>query len=354
MLFVTLTAIYAYRISKEAGLKNWIIFTIFSLFSAYIHYYGLLAIGVINLFLFIYIIKNKREHLKPFIITAITQIALYTPWLIYFVLQLRQVSGGFWISVAFPNTLIDMINIHHIGNLRIGVVEYAIFGVVLLFYGYIGWLVRKNVGAADPCCPGAKSLAPLQSIAIYLSVILAAIIISLIMWSAIIYHRYLLVMTGLLIFFLAYYMSTEKRKYVIIPICLIIVSISTISNIQGILTNYHPSNQEYVYYLTQNLEEDDIIVHRCVGATSIVIRFPDNKHYFYNPGNWGVEEAYRAFGTHFSVRTTLDFLEEYTGRIWIINEANILDYLENVNIISKAEFNMAYNNLNYRIMLIEK
>ena len=54
MLFVTIMAIYAYRIFKgNKSIKNWIIFAIFSLASAYTHYYGLMSAGIINILLFI-------------------------------------------------------------------------------------------------------------------------------------------------------------------------------------------------------------------------------------------------------------------------------------------------------------
>ena len=54
MLFVAIMAIYAYRIFKgKRTIKNWIIFGIFSLASAYTHYYGLMTAGVINILLFI-------------------------------------------------------------------------------------------------------------------------------------------------------------------------------------------------------------------------------------------------------------------------------------------------------------
>ena len=61
ILIVTILAIYAYRIYKGDNCKkNWIIFVLTSLSSIYIHYYGLMAAGIINLFLFIYFIKNKK------------------------------------------------------------------------------------------------------------------------------------------------------------------------------------------------------------------------------------------------------------------------------------------------------
>lgn len=78
-VFVTLTGIYAYRIvRKESNKKNWILFAIFSLLSAYTHYFAMMTIGIINLMLFAYTIKNKK-YIKEFLITGISQIVLFIP-----------------------------------------------------------------------------------------------------------------------------------------------------------------------------------------------------------------------------------------------------------------------------------
>lgn len=78
-VLVTLTGIYAYRIvKKESNKKNWILFAIFSLLSAYTHYFAMMAIGIINLMLFAYTIKNKK-YIKEFLITGISQIVLFIP-----------------------------------------------------------------------------------------------------------------------------------------------------------------------------------------------------------------------------------------------------------------------------------
>ena len=52
LLIVSILAIYTYRIYiGQSNKKNWIIFGISSLASLYIHYYGLMAAGLINVFL---------------------------------------------------------------------------------------------------------------------------------------------------------------------------------------------------------------------------------------------------------------------------------------------------------------
>ena len=65
----TVLAIYAYRLTKEDNTKNWLIFGIASLMSIYLHYYGLMAAGIINVILLVYLIIKKRK--KVIIINTI-------------------------------------------------------------------------------------------------------------------------------------------------------------------------------------------------------------------------------------------------------------------------------------------
>ena len=127
MLLVTLTVIYAYRIYKNKenkNIKNWILFGVFSLASAYTHYYALAAAVMINLVMLVFLIKNAlankkfTHNLKAFIIVGIIQILAYIPWLIYLLLQAKQVSAGYWIEIKFPGTFIEMFTFQFTGNLE--------------------------------------------------------------------------------------------------------------------------------------------------------------------------------------------------------------------------------------------
>ena len=63
MLLGTIMCIYAYRIYKKDIHKlTYVFFGLSSLALAYTHYYGVLLAGVINLALFIYLIKNRKER----------------------------------------------------------------------------------------------------------------------------------------------------------------------------------------------------------------------------------------------------------------------------------------------------
>jgi len=225
MLFVMIMAIYAYRIYsnkkvlkenklEKKDIKNWAIFGTFSLISAYTHYYGLMAAGITNIILFIWILKDSIKqkkftiNLKAFTIQAVIEIILYIPWVLSLLLQMSQVSNGFWIGVKFPDTLIEMFTFQFTGNLEgthhINNWIAGIYGII--FCIYIIYCVIKNKKATNK-----QKLEPAKlSIIIYGLVILGAIAVSIVIQRPIIYARYLLVVTGLLIFTFAYIMAKKE------------------------------------------------------------------------------------------------------------------------------------------------
>ncbi|MCE5197034.1 MAG: glycosyltransferase family 39 protein, partial [Negativicutes bacterium] len=137
MVFVTLAFIYAYRILKTGTKTYWCLFTLFSLASAYTHYYGLLAVGMINAALFVYLCLGKQiNQLKLFLIAASIQILLYLPWLFILIKQLHGLSAGFWIELTFPKTLIQIISFQFGGDLATaGVIHTNIaFAIAVILY----------------------------------------------------------------------------------------------------------------------------------------------------------------------------------------------------------------------------
>lgn len=117
-LVVTLMLIYAYRFyinikENKKTVKNLVLFGIFSICSCYIHYYALITAGLVNLVLLIYLIKKRKQNekeLKAFLILVLVQILLYLPWIIYFINQVRAISGKFWINMSPIGTTIEVIS----------------------------------------------------------------------------------------------------------------------------------------------------------------------------------------------------------------------------------------------------
>ena len=360
MLFVTITAIYANRIYKnELSIKNWVIFALFSLLSAYTHYYGLMFAGIINVILFIYLLKNrkgKNKDLKIFIIQAVVECLLYVPWLYYFIKQLTSVGGGYWIKLEFPDTLYNVLGIQYMGSLS------NIFGFcfAICLYIYLGFVIYR-------CKKERISIKNARnSLILYVLIVFIAFLISL--KSPILYPRYLMTITGLLIFFIADIMAKEKSKYITIEICIIIFVTSLISNINIINNNYDNTNMKQIEYLEENIKDDDIIVYSNIGNGSVfAVYFKDNKQYFYNGYHWNVEEAYKAYGPQMETVEDLDFLKDYKGRIWIIDSTDSSFYNDKFKtddykvIDSKviktkypSSFDTNYSGYEYNLILIEK
>ena len=354
LLFVTLMFIYANRIFKKSSVKNWMIFGVFSLASSYIHYYGLLAAGILNVIIWIYFLKQKRKKdIKIFFFTAISQVIIYLPWLYCFFKQMAQVSKQFWITLIFPKTFIEIVSFQFGGDLNTSSAPHTniAFAIALIFYLYIGYSIYINRKTKE-------SKLPIAAWIIYVLVIITALIISL--KTMILYARYLFCITGLFIIELSYVLSLEKRKITAIILICAMMLLSLFNNISQIKTNYDESNMKPIEYLKNNIQSSDIIIYSDIGIGSVIAsNFRDNQQYFYNPENWDVEEAYKAYAPQMKTLIELSSLDAYIGRIWLIDAQPLALYNdifkgENYVLISIQTFETAYQNYLYHIELIER
>lgn len=356
MLLGTIMAIYAYRIYKGENKKTtYIFFGLSSLLVAYTHYYGLMLAGIINLLLFIFLVKNRKERkndLIKFIVTAAIQVVLYVPWLVCFLIQLKNVSSGFWISLSFPGTLYEILTMQYKGNL-----PFQPIILTTIFYSYITYLVVKtNKEDRKPAT---------WCFMIYIAIILIALFVSLCMQSVILLYRYLLIITGIFIFALAFFMAKETKIWRTMTICAIILIMSIYSNVISIKEAYNNENREFVTYIDSQIQDGDIVIYSNAinGAvvTTEISQKHDNISYFYDKENWNVEEAYKAFAPYMEIKDTLnEILDNYSGRVWIIEAGNTHDLLNeiaekyNINKIEDRQFTNKYKNYQYTIELIEK
>ncbi len=368
MLLVTLMCIYAYRIYKNEGkkqIKNWILFAIFSLASAYTHYYGLMAAGIVNLIIFAHLVikmwKEKKfiYEMKAFLISGISQIILYIPWVLSLLLQMSQVSKGFWISVKFPDVIGEFLIFQFTGNL--GGTEYVknlyaiIFVLIILIY--ILYLFVKNIKKIKP---KQENYIVKLSLGIYIGVILGACFASIIMKRPIVYARYMLCVTGVFLFFLAYYLVKRGNKYIITIICVLCIIVGSYITTNLCKDNYDKTNQEPFTYLRENIKEDDILI--CANELSgfvVSTNFFDNFLYFYDEACWNVEEAYKAFGKHMEAIYNLDEIKDVSGRIWVIDSSTygLLEKIQkeyNVKVLEERSYSTRYHGFQYTFALIEK
>ena len=423
MLFVTLMAIYAYKIytftklskdEKDTNKKrfyiNWILFAIFSLASAYTHYYGLATAGVINLILFIYLLRtaikkhktipenkankasresNKQKvftvDLKAFTISAVVQILLYLPWVVALLGQIQHVSQGFWINGPSIAVFLQILGFQFTGNLDTIFIDEKIaigFGIILLVYTIYSMIraiciekekkltsTQKEVQNKDnqlqetrveEQAENSSNLPGLWAIGIYMIAMMAMLIISFI--TPILYARYFLNLTGLFFFFMAFFMAKGGRKVLTILCCILILVVAIFVNYQVAKINYAPINQEPLAYITQDIQEDDLILFGNWGGAGFVtsVLLPEYQNCFFDHEAWNQEKAYQAFGKDMITIKQIEEMDSYEGRIWIVSDSDDLyerfeqHYGDKIQLIKQQGFQTMYHEDNYHISLIEK
>ena len=357
ILAVTVLAIYAYRLSKEDNTKNWIIFFISSLCSIYLHYYGLMAAGLINVLLLIHLIRNKRKKGLIFIISfGVVQALAYLPWLMYLASQMKVVSNGFWIGFTFPKTLMELISSQLAGYIRTD--DYrelsAVTVLALELFAYLGYKAYK-------LSKEKEDLKPFKlAVGLYLAVIAAAIVITVILKSSVLYYRYLFVITGLYIFAISFILGKEKNKVAVVSILSVIAILGIYNNYTLIRDNYSSTNAGPINYMEENIKDTDTVVYTDCGVGSVAANHClESQVYFYNKDNWGVQEAYKAFGPNYETVITDDFIKNCGDRVWVIDNAygsaakdvfGDTDY----KVVSEEKFYTSFHNYNWTITLLEK
>lgn len=353
IVFVTLMVIYLNRFIQKKNFKNLILFGTFSIISCYMHYYALVCAGIVNLGLIIYIIKQQKQFEKQiitkFIIVEVMQVILYMPWLIIFIAQALRVGSGFWITIEFPQILIDLINFQFKGDLEQTIP--TIFAIIL--YIYIAYIIIKNIRKKEKIKEG------IIPIAIYAIIILIMALVSRI--TPILYARYLFTITGLLLFSIAYFLAKENNKYIITAICIITCVMSIINVKKNIEENYDESNKKPIEYLKENLQPEDIMIYSSVGNGGVVATFLNqNQQYFINLGHWSIEEAYKAYSPQMGIAyTAQEAMEKSKGRIFIIDTAdlalyNTIENKEEYKEIGRQRFDTKYEGYTFNIVILEK
>lgn len=137
ILFVTLAYLYANEIRYNNSRRNWTLFVLYSILGAYTHYYAVIALSLVYIYLFFYQIQI-RDLKKWFIYFGITVLA-YVPWLLVLINQLSRVSEG-W-SFGFNFMEVAMIVIFpFFTNEIISTVLIAMFSILV----FIAFSLKKN------------------------------------------------------------------------------------------------------------------------------------------------------------------------------------------------------------------
>jgi hypothetical protein len=359
---VTLAAIYAFRSFREPdSKKNRILFLVFSIASAYTHYFGLFAVASINLVM-LYYLKKKDLCIKTWLKNAAIQIGSYIPGGIVFLVQIL-LGGATWIKIEWPDLGFDLASYHILGDVLKVFVEriekdyinpeysingffffllYCIAGVLLYYF------VKKNRFDEK------EKSALVCSLKAYYGLIGATLIISL--FRAIYYIRYTVVISGLLFFMIALLIS--KLRFNVSKIIAVVLLLGMFS----VQTNYY---YELMYDETSNtvidtfepiIEEGDEFLIDDASVYVMTVMFPENPVCYYNVNDWRIEKTFCAFGRDYTVINSFSELKPLPNRVWTMGRGECYRHLTENGYAETSAYNihLEFHNYNWEIILLEK
>ncbi len=98
LFFVTAAFLHLYELLLHNRKKDWIFFFLYGIFAAYTHYFACIAVVFLYFTLLVWIVLNKREALKNWIVCVILSVLAYLPWLLVLLKQISQVKSSYWIQ----------------------------------------------------------------------------------------------------------------------------------------------------------------------------------------------------------------------------------------------------------------
>ena len=326
----------------------WLAFFAFSLASAYLHYYGVLAAFLTNLGMLAFIAMRKRSALVPFLIGAVVQVALYAPWLAVVANQVGVVSGSYWADVEFPRTLVEWA-FYPIATSQVifadtygwqWVVALGVCAAVAIVSAaggiYTAWRrgafqhaaysslgIRKRVSA---WAVSPEVLPALCGVALYVGVFAIALIASFAMGSLIVYYRYLSVTIGPLVLALAVAVSRIKSKACVSGLLVAFLGTALVSQALFLQDAYNEKNQVPLQCFQEEVWEHDapLVLSSDIGiegVTAVSCTDIPQTFFAWQPGNWA--HAYQSYAPTLSTVASWDeALKGYSGTFVVLGQTS--------------------------------
>lgn len=411
---VMLTWIYALRIGRaeRCPARYWVTFALASLASAYLHYYALLSVFIINVCLLIYLVTRhatRRRDLTVFFVQAVLQVAVYCPWIFVLVSQLGVVSDDYWVRFTV-STLIELLR-YPVVTMQLGFALGGNYGsditllsslLVSCLVLWMCWLVahlvrqaRARRASAPSTASGEVSDAAEQGVhadvstsstaqvhpavrarrcwsyitrednlpaflglGLYVALVLVATLASVVMQRLMVYYRYLSIGLGPAALFVVWLVLKADSRTIVKAGSAIYLAIALLGQGLMISDDYSPLNSAPFDYLAQNMQEGDVLVSSdigFVGQTSL--EFPDTDQCYLdwqNSKSWG--RAYDVYSPPLhDIYSWQEVLDSGVDRIWMLGTSSdatsprdLQDMLKTKNVVDDGTHEMTQYETFYR------
>lgn len=362
--FVALAAIYCYRLYRQPeNRKNRILFLLFTICSAYTHYFGLFAAAALNLLL-LYQARKEKRPLKGWLTDAAIQIGAYIPGALVFLRQIT-LNGASWIQIEWPDLVFDLTSYHLLGDVvkvffermqeeYLNPVYLLAGGVFLALYVLAGILLRHAVKSRRIGKEYAFALK--ASVYAYFGVLLLSLTVSL--FRPIYYIRYTVVICVFLFFMIAALLTSFRKTLAKVAAAVILLAVFSVQTVYHYDLLYDPSADTAQRFIENEVEENDVFLFDGANSFVITVQTPDNPAYFYNNWGWGVQKTYRAFGPNARVLDSFDCpeIDSLGNRVWTVDRGICYEQLRTLG-YEEAEshiIHFRYHDSRYELILMVK
>lgn len=244
-----LSALEAFETEKRGA---WIGLTVSALAAAWLHYFALGSVLLIQGFLLLALLLKKRRKLKCWLAAAAVMIAGYAPWAGVFLRQSAGVAQSYWIPEITWSTVADYF-------------QWA-FGINK--WKWPAWaFTALAVGAGIMAVSGAakrrrEETAALLAMLVPALTAAAGVILSFLI-RPVYRDQYVFPAMGLFCLFFAVELSRlVKRKAILIPVCLFLLFLGAVQYLETWRQEYRSTlTDQTVEFWEEHVGEDDLIVY---------------------------------------------------------------------------------------------
>ena len=228
LLFLLISFYYYKNILKSSDKKSWILFTIFSVLTAYTHYFAAVSSFVMYLMLILFLLKDseRRNDVKYFALSVFASILLYSPWILTLLNQINRVHKHFWIPDLTLSDFIYCLSYFATSNGSLGLEIIAILS--LIFFIAILLKQYKNFEKNE-------NYLVLSGICIFIGTLLIGSALSIV-YKPILLSRYLIPSAALLWFSISILVGKIKNNKILL-ISIVLIIFLCISGINDMVDN---------------------------------------------------------------------------------------------------------------------
>ncbi len=315
---VTASALYGYLAAQHNRTMDWVCFGAASLAAVYLHNYALIAVFYLHVFIFLWLLINKRAHLKSYIFSGGIVLAAYLPWAFVLWNQVKLARQASWIPSITPRVVMASYHTPFAYKYLFPAVTPIMSAVVLFSIGLIigGLIIAKRKNHKEELVFGLFLL--LTSLFAIQTPILISRILMPIFWP-----RYTIVYTGLLLLLLSVSISVLPHRAMRFA-AVGIFAVLNLFTLKDVYTEQFNEPAKDVYQsLREEIQPGDLIVSTDAYTVGpMLYYFPDAEHYFYvNDIEAQWDQMFTPFADHLHTEAELDDLLAAHQSFWYITSS---------------------------------